>query len=195
MDVGLKRELERKVRAGERLTREDGIALHESDDLAWLGALAHEARTARHGEVAYFHGTEAGGGLALGFGGGRERAADVDAMLRFREEWDGREQAAVPTADRSLSGLEVLKAFAVARLLLDNVPHLKVLRGTYGDRTAQLALQHGADEIDGPAGDELVELVQDAGFRPVRHDGDYTVVQTYDGPDPARRDEPQAMRL
>ncbi|WP_151772503.1 hypothetical protein [Streptomyces abyssomicinicus] len=195
MDVGLKRELERKVRAGERLTREDGIALYESDDLAWLGALAHEVRTARHGDVAYFHGAEAGGGLAFGVGGWRERAADVDAMLRLREEWDGSEQAAVPAGDRSLSGLEVLKTYAVARLLLDNVPHLKVSRETYGDRTAQLALQHGADEIEGPAGDEVVELVQDAGFRPVQHDGAYTAVREFDGPDPARRDEPQAMRL
>ncbi|WP_448321626.1 hypothetical protein [Streptomyces sp. CO7] len=195
MDVGLKRELERKVRAGERLTREDGIALYESDDLAWLGALAHEARTARHGDVAWFDGEGAGGGLAFGFGGRRERAAAVDAMLRLREEWDGGEQAAVPTGDRSLSGLEVLKTYAVARLLLDNVPHLKVFRETYGDRTAQLALQHGADEIDGPAGDEVVELVQDAGFRPVQHDGAYTVVREFDGPDPARRDQPQAMRL
>ncbi|WP_097899968.1 radical SAM protein [Streptomyces sp. b94] len=33
MDAGLKRELEEKVRAGERLTREDGIALYASDDL------------------------------------------------------------------------------------------------------------------------------------------------------------------
>ena len=33
MDAGLKRELEQKVRSGERLTREDGIALYESDDL------------------------------------------------------------------------------------------------------------------------------------------------------------------
>jgi aminodeoxyfutalosine synthase len=187
MDVGLKRELERKVRAGERLTREDGIALYESDDLAWLGALAHEARTARHGQVAYIHGAGAGGGLALHFGGWRERAADVDAMLRLREEWDGTEQAVAPTGDRALSGLEVLKTYAVARLLLDNVPHLKVFRETYGDRTAQLALQHGADEIEGPAGDEVVELVQDAGFRPVQHDGTYTVVREFD--------QPQAMRL
>ena len=45
MDAGVKRELEDKVYAGERLTREDGIALYESDDLAWLGGLAHHVRT------------------------------------------------------------------------------------------------------------------------------------------------------
>lgn len=55
MDVGLKRELEEKVRAGERLTREDGIALYESDDLAWLGGLAHEVRTRKNGDVVHFN--------------------------------------------------------------------------------------------------------------------------------------------
>ncbi len=55
MDVGLKRELEEKVRSGERLTREDGIALYESDDLAWLGGLAHEVRTRLNGDVVHFN--------------------------------------------------------------------------------------------------------------------------------------------
>lgn len=55
MDVGLKRELEEKVRAGERLTREDGIALYESDDLAWLGGLAHEVRMRKNGDVVHFN--------------------------------------------------------------------------------------------------------------------------------------------
>ncbi|MEV6619219.1 aminofutalosine synthase MqnE, partial [Streptomyces sp. NPDC051051] len=51
MDAGLKRELEDKVFSGERLSREDGIALYESDDLAWLGGLAHEVRTRKNGDV------------------------------------------------------------------------------------------------------------------------------------------------
>ena len=55
MDVGLKRELEQKVRSGERLSREDGIALYESDDLAWLGGLAHEVRTRKNGDVVHFN--------------------------------------------------------------------------------------------------------------------------------------------
>ncbi|MGC5413359.1 aminofutalosine synthase MqnE, partial [Streptomyces sp. DT225] len=48
MDAGLKRELEQKVEAGERLTREDGIALYESDDLAWMGGLANQVRTRKN---------------------------------------------------------------------------------------------------------------------------------------------------
>ncbi|MGA5527211.1 radical SAM protein, partial [Streptomyces pseudogriseolus] len=55
MDTGLKRELEEKVRSGERLTREDGLALYESDDLAWLGGLAHEVRTRKNGDVVHFN--------------------------------------------------------------------------------------------------------------------------------------------
>ena len=44
MDAGLKRELEEKVYPASGC-REDGIALYESDDLAWLGGLAHYVRT------------------------------------------------------------------------------------------------------------------------------------------------------
>src|SRR5688572_14619183 len=55
MDVGLKRELEAKVYAGERLSRADGIALYDSDDLAWLGRLAHHKRTRRNGDRVMFN--------------------------------------------------------------------------------------------------------------------------------------------
>src|SRR6186713_2814103 len=55
MDVGLKRELEAKVYAGKRLTREDGVALYESDDLAWLGRLAHHKRTELNGDRVMFN--------------------------------------------------------------------------------------------------------------------------------------------
>ncbi|GAA0524828.1 aminofutalosine synthase MqnE [Paractinoplanes ferrugineus] len=55
MDAGRKRELEAKVYAGERLTREDGVALYGSDDLAWLGRLAHRRRTELNGERVMFN--------------------------------------------------------------------------------------------------------------------------------------------
>ena len=50
MDSGRKRELEAKVLAGERLDYDDGVALYASDDLAWLGDLAHHVRTAKNGD-------------------------------------------------------------------------------------------------------------------------------------------------
>ena len=55
MDAGRKRELEAKVHAGQRLDREDGIALYECDDLAWLGRLAHHRRTVLHGDRVMFN--------------------------------------------------------------------------------------------------------------------------------------------
>ena len=55
MDAGLKRELEAKVYAGERLTREDGEALYSSDDLTWLGRLAHHKRTELNGDRVMFN--------------------------------------------------------------------------------------------------------------------------------------------
>src|SRR5207342_2267731 len=55
MDVGLKREIEEKVYGGERLTRADGEALYASDDLAWLGRLAHHVRTEKNGDRVMFN--------------------------------------------------------------------------------------------------------------------------------------------
>ena len=55
VDEGLKRELEAKIVAGERLSREDGVALYGSDDLAWLGRLAHQVRTEKNGDRVMFN--------------------------------------------------------------------------------------------------------------------------------------------
>ncbi len=55
VDSGLKRELEAKVFSGERLTYDDGVALYASDDLAWLGELAHHVRTVKNGDRTYFN--------------------------------------------------------------------------------------------------------------------------------------------
>jgi aminodeoxyfutalosine synthase len=55
MDAGHKQELEEKIHAGVRLSREDGISLYESDDLAWLGRMAHQVRTERNGDRVMFN--------------------------------------------------------------------------------------------------------------------------------------------
>src|SRR5438105_5024826 len=48
-------ELTEKVQAGERLDRRDGEDLYASDDLAWLGGLAHGVRTAKNGDTTFFN--------------------------------------------------------------------------------------------------------------------------------------------
>jgi len=46
--------IESKVAAGERLSREDGLALFESSDLLVVAAMADRMRQARHGRRAYY---------------------------------------------------------------------------------------------------------------------------------------------
>jgi len=48
-------EIERKVRAGERLSQEDGLRLYESPDVHTLGELANLVRERLHGRVTYYN--------------------------------------------------------------------------------------------------------------------------------------------
>lgn len=88
-----------------------------------------------------------------------------------------------------------LRNIAVARLFLDNIPHVKAYWIMLGIATAQAALAFGADDIDGTVTEEriyhdagaatpvslsraeLVRLIRDAGFRPVERDTLYNVVR------------------
>ncbi|MEO3748497.1 aminofutalosine synthase MqnE [Plantactinospora sp. B5E13] len=146
----------------------------------------------------------------------------IDQLLRIRELQDetGGFITFVPLrhpydgVTPAPSPAESLKTFAVARLLLDNVPHVRASWAAYGLSTAQLALNFGADELAGslaeyrllhtdgdhpapatPDREELLDLVWDAGFRPVERDARYTVVREYEAPVPLaqRRAEPQRI--
>ncbi|ROT33901.1 aminofutalosine synthase MqnE [Micromonospora sp. HM5-17] len=113
---------------------------------------------------------------------------------------------------RAASPAESLKTVAISRLLLDNVPHLRCSWATDGLPVAQLALSFGVDDLAGspadrmdsladvadsqstaPSRDELLNLIWDAGFRPVERDARYAVLREYDAPVPLaqRRAEPQ----
>jgi aminodeoxyfutalosine synthase len=50
-----KQQIEDKVYTGERLTRADGEWLYGTDDLVWLGGLAHHVRTKLNGDVTLFN--------------------------------------------------------------------------------------------------------------------------------------------
>jgi aminodeoxyfutalosine synthase len=87
-----------------------------------------------------------------------------------------------------------LKNIAVARLFLDNIPHVKAYWIMLGIPVAQMALAFGADDIDGTVTEEriyhdagattpmsmtrkdLVRLLHDAGFEPVERDTLYNVI-------------------
>jgi aminodeoxyfutalosine synthase len=380
VDVGLKNEIESKVRSGERLSYEDGVALYATDDLAWLGGLAHEKRTELNGDRVLFNvnrhlnltnvctasckycnftrkpgdadaytmrveeairlaeemrpegitelhivnglhptlpwryyphvirsikevlpevsikaftatevklfeklsGMDASevldelidAGLESLTGGGaeifdwdvRQQIVDhdthwedwsrihriahskglrtpatmlfghieeprhrVDHVMRLRELQDetGGFVVFIPLRFQTDSRLvpemasltmatpvESLKTFAVSRLMLDNFPHIKAFWVMHGLATSQLALSHGADDLDGSVVEykithdadnygtphtmtktDLLTIIRDAGFTPVERSTRYEVLNVFDGPPSLaeRRAEPQGM--
>jgi aminodeoxyfutalosine synthase len=95
------------------------------------------------------------------------------------------------------TGVEDLKTIAVSRIVLDNVPHIKAYWVMLGEKTAQIALRFGADDLDGTiikenithaAGasssegltvDELAGFVKSAGLTAVERDAFYNELQVY----------------
>ena len=108
----------------------------------------------------------------------------------------------------------MLKTFAVSRLMLDNFAHVKVFWVMHGLSTSQLALNYGADDMDGSVveykithdadhfgtpdkltRENLLDLIRDAGFQPKERNTRYEVLRSYDRPVALaeRRAEPQAV--
>lgn len=61
----------------------------------------------------------------------------------------------LPMAQLS-TGQEILRVIAVSRIMLDSIPHIKAYRMNIGDSMAELALQFGADDIDGTVKQESI---------------------------------------
>ena len=130
----------------------------------------------------------------------------VDHLLKLRALQDetGGFQAFIPLAFHpdntplqhipKTTGFDDIKSVAVARLLLDNIPHIKAYWVMMTPRIAQLAQRFGADDIDGTvveekiyhdAGattvqslgrDELLHLIAESGREPVERDTLYRPV-------------------
>ncbi|MBA2226541.1 MAG: aminofutalosine synthase MqnE [Thermogemmata sp.] len=131
----------------------------------------------------------------------------IDHLLRLRalQDQTGGFQTFIPLAfhpannplGRNLpkpSGMMDLKMIAIARLMLDNFPHIKAYWQMLGVKTAQVAQSWGADDIDGTvvyeriyhaAGSdapqeltvaELERLIREAGRIPVERDTLYRPV-------------------
>ncbi len=135
----------------------------------------------------------------------------VDHMLRARALQDetGGFQAFIPLAFhpdnnqmRKLpapSAAETLRVHAVARLMLDNIPHVKAFWIATGVEVAQTALWFGADDLDGTVQEEKIyhmagsttpeamttreisRLIRAAGREPVERDTLYNVVESVAG--------------
>lgn len=128
----------------------------------------------------------------------RELQDETNGFLAFiplafhseRTELEG-----IPTT----TGVLDLRMIAVARLMLDNFPHIKGFWIMTSPVISQLALWYGADDIDGTimeyeitreeiestqqslTNDQLTALINEAGREPVERDSFYQRVQTLAG--------------
>ncbi len=131
----------------------------------------------------------------------------VDHLLRLRELQDDTNgfQTFIPLAFHpantplehipSTGGFDDMRNIAVARLMLDNIPHIKAYWIMMTPKMAQIALRFGADDLDGTVVEEkiyhdagattsqrlhrgeLVRLIREAGREPVERDTLYRPVQ------------------
>jgi aminodeoxyfutalosine synthase len=108
--------------------------------------------------------------------------------LAFHPDGNALQRLAPPT------GVDDLRTFAVSRLLLHNIPHVKAYWVMLGLKTAQTAQWFGADDLDGTVQEEriyhmagaetpqrlgvsdIVHLIEQAGRLPVERDTLYNVL-------------------
>jgi len=96
------------------------------------------------------------------------------------------------------SGVDYLRIVALARLVLDNIPHIQAGWVTEGPDMAQLALSFGADDFGGVLMEELVvkaagasyaitaaqviSLIHEAGFNAAQRTTQYEIIRTHNRP-------------
>ncbi len=96
------------------------------------------------------------------------------------------------------SGQEVLKTYAISRIMLDNIPHIKAYWVTATVNLALVAQEFGCDDLDGTiekesiqsaAGsegahgmnlDDFIALIKNSGYTPVERDSLYNELKVYD---------------
>src|SRR5207244_8982227 len=184
----------------------DRICEHKADADAWIRIHreAHELGLRSNATMLYGH--------------IEKPAHRIDHLCRLRSLQDetGGFQTFIPLAfhpDNTKLGeteklqkpsvLMDLRTMAIARLMLDNFPHIKAYWIMLGIPTAQLALSYGADDIDGTvvhekiyhdAGSEapqemtvaqLRRLIEEAGRVPVERDTLYREVMRRDDASPS----------
>ena len=143
------------------------------------------------------------------FGHIESRANRIDHIIRLRELQDetGGFNAFIPLVyqrDNNFlkvtnfpTAQEILKTYAISRILLDNIPHIKAYWATSTIGLALLAQEFGADDLDGTiekesiqsaAGansasgmkmEEFVSLIKNSGFIPVERDSLYNELEVY----------------
>ena len=132
----------------------------------------------------------------------------IDHLMRLRDLQDrtGGINAFIPLKFRSANNsmeaigetsvVDDMRTLAMSRLILDNVPHIKAYWVMYGKEVAEMALQFGADDIDGTIEDstkiysmagadsrprltigEIEKMCAAAGYRAVERDTHYNEIK------------------
>ncbi len=129
-----------------------------------------------------------------------QRISHLDKIRKLQDQTGGfqcfvpypflPDRTRLPQAQHS-TGNETLRTISISRIMLDNVPHIKAYRMNIGDYLSSLALNAGADDVDGTVGheeimheagsqtsveddlDRLSRLIEDAGGIPVRRSTTY----------------------
>jgi aminodeoxyfutalosine synthase len=138
-----------------------------------------------------------------------EHRVDHMSRLRALQDETGGFNTFIPlkfrNADNDMSHvpeltlIEDMRLYAIARIYLDNIPHLKAYWPMLGRQNAQLSLTFGVNDIDGTIDDttkiysmagaeeqtpamtteELVELIRQAKRRPVERGTLYNIITDY----------------
>jgi aminodeoxyfutalosine synthase len=132
----------------------------------------------------------------------------VDHLRRLRELQDetGGFQVFIPLAfhpEHNMigkafpkpTGYDALRTLAVARLYLDNFPHVQASWFSEGKQAGQVALHFGADDWGGTlfeenvhkaadyvntiSVEEIAALIREAGFTPAQRTTEYEILQRY----------------
>ena len=106
-------------------------------------------------------------------------------------------ETGIKPAHRFTSAADDLRTIALSRLMLDNIPHIKAYWVMLTGEVASVALNFGADDMDGTVGGEkiahdagalspmtmaketIIRLIRDAGKIPVERDAYYNPLHVY----------------
>jgi aminodeoxyfutalosine synthase len=174
-------------------------------------------------EVAHRHGIASNATMLYGTIETLAERAEHFVMLRESQERSPGFNAFIPLAFHPdgnelsshgwTSGLDDIRMFATARLMLDNFDHIKAYWMIQGLKVCQVALQFGADDMDGTHGStdeeriyhsagtasgqyvddrEFRRLIEEAGYVAVRRNSTYETFPHDWAPPAAEQREPVA---
>lgn len=160
-------------------------------------------------EIAHSFGLKSNATMLTGIGETNEEKLDHILALRSLQDKTSGFMSFIPllchyentelSGIKPLSGYDILKNYAISRLMLDNIDHIKAFWIQVGKGLAQVSLAFGADDLDGTvvkekishsagAGtgtglteNDLVNIIKASGKIAVERDTVYNILSEYNG--------------